>query len=262
MLSSKQRAAAEIDATNSSHRKISMQAITTLHAQICLATAKLDQAQKSLSSQQKGIRELTEEGRIKWGEVEVLTGMLQNIDVEARRDKENLESLKVKTLPLELECHRRHGALMVLPSAFEKLTDEFLTDSRRKMNKIDSLLSKARQENFWKKKIAMSVHHTNALRERLRQKTDLYDSALIEEECALNRQLAEEESSLAMVLSSIDAMERKNSQLVIERGDQNHSTVTPVSAQSFHSPRSTSTYDLLRGTNQDSSSGANNFYWH
>lgn len=240
-----------------------MQAITTLHAQLCLATEKLEQAQKSLSSQQKEIRELTEEGRIQWREVELLTGMLQNVDVDERRDKEILENLKMKALPLELECHRRHGALEVLPFAFEKLTDEFLADSRTKMNKIDDLLSKARQENFWKKKITMSVHHTKALRERLRQKTDLYDSALIEEERALNRQLAEEESSLAMVLSCIDAMERKNSQLAIERDDQSCSAMKPVSsAQLHHSPRPTSAYDLLRGISQNNLSGANHFYRH
>lgn len=238
-----------------------MQAITTLHAQLCLATEKLEQAQKSLSSQQKEIRELTEEGRIQWREVEVLTGMLQNVDVDERRDKEILENLIMKTLPLELEYHRQHGALKVLPFAFEKLTDEFLTDSRTKMNKIDDLLSKARRENFWKKKITMSVHHTKALRERLRQKTDLHDSALIEEECALNQQLAEEESSLAMVLSCIDAMERKNSQLAIERDDQSCSVMKPVSSAQLHQlPCPTSAYDLLRGISQDNLSGANHFY--
>jgi hypothetical protein len=243
------------------NRTTSMQAITTLHAQLCLATDKLDQAQKSLSSQQKEIRELTEEGRIKWREVEELTGMLQNVDLDERRDKVILENLVMKTLPLELECHRQHGALKVLPSAFEKLTDEFLTDSRQKMKKIDNLLSKARQENFWKKKITMSVHHANELRERLRLKTELYDTALIEEECALNRQLAEEESSLAMVLSCIDAMEQKNRQLATERGDHNFGAIKPASsAQSRHLPRPTSAYDQLRGTNQDSSSGANYSY--
>jgi hypothetical protein len=107
----------------------------------------------------------------------------------------------------------------------------------------------------------MSVHHANELRERLRLKTVLYDTALNEEECALNRQLAEEESSLAMVLSCINAMERKNSQLATERGDHNFGTMKPVSsAQSHHSLRPTSAYDQLRGTNQDSSSGANYSY--
>jgi hypothetical protein len=237
-----------------------MQAITTLHAQLCLATDNLDQAQKSLSSQQKEIRELAEVGRTKWREVEVLTGMLQNVDADEKRDKVILENLIMKTLPLELECHRQHGALKVLPSAFEKLTDEFVTDSRRKMKKIDNLLSKARQENFWKNKIAMSVHHTNALRTRLRLKIELYDSALIEEECALNRQLAEDESSLAMVLSCIDAMERKNSQLATERGDQNIDMRKPASsAQSHHSPHPIPAYDQLRGRNLDSSSGVIHF---
>lgn len=234
-----------------------MQAITTLHTQLCLATEKLDQAQKSLSQQQSVIRELSEEGRTKWKEVDVLTEMLRKIEVNERCDRESLEKLKVTTLPLELECQRQHGALEVLPSAFEKLTEGFLTDSRKKMKKIENLLLNARQENFWKKKIAMNVHHTTVLREQLKQKTSLYDAALIEEEGALNQQLADEESSLAMVLSSIDAIERKNSQMAIERGDENFSMIRPASSAGSHnSPRSIPACTLPSGANQDNSSGA------
>ena len=58
-----------------------MQAITTLHAQLCLATEKLDLAQKSLITQKKAIHDLEEEGRMMLEEIDDLKEMLDNVEL-------------------------------------------------------------------------------------------------------------------------------------------------------------------------------------
>ena len=71
-----------------------MQAITTLHAQLCLATEKLDLAQKSLITQKKAIHDLEEEGRMMWEEIDDLKEMLDNVENDEKSELEKLGELR------------------------------------------------------------------------------------------------------------------------------------------------------------------------
>ena len=59
----------------------------------------------------------------------------------------------------------------------------------------------------------MNAHHIDASKIRLMQQRKLFSEALLSEEIGLNKQLAEEESSLSMVQACIDAIERKNAEI-------------------------------------------------
>ena len=59
----------------------------------------------------------------------------------------------------------------------------------------------------------MNAHHIDASKIRLKQQRKLFSEALLSEEIELNKQLAEEESSLSMVQACIDAIERKNAEI-------------------------------------------------
>ena len=194
-----------------------MQAITTLHAQLCLATEKLETAQNLLIAQKNVISNVEEEGRIKQTEIMELNRLLISSKQDQRSELEKLGELKSQTLPLEIEFQRVSGALEVLPFAFRKLSVDFTINSRNMMGRINSLLSLAIKENFWKNKIMMNLHHLNASGLRLKQLTATLKQALIDEENSLNQQLAEEESSLAMVQACIETMEMKNGQAFFEK---------------------------------------------
>ena len=206
-----------------------MQAITTLHAQLCLATEKLETAQKSLIAQKNEMVIIEEEGRIKRNEMKELSELMVSSREEEKMGLDKLGELKLRTLPLELEYQKASGAMEVLPQAFQKLSDDFVLKSRRTMSQIECLLSQAIQESFWRNKIMMNLHHLNASRLRLREQTTVLNQSLVAEEEALNQQLAEEESSLAMVQACIETLEMKNGQLLSEKGGRDK-------PQSFASP--------------------------
>ena len=190
-----------------------MQAITTLHAQLCLATERLDLAQASLNAQDMERRNLKEESRSRLDEIGNLRRMLDEIKESERLAIEKLEGLQMQTLPLELECQRECCELEVYPYAFQKLAVKFMSESRKTMNQVDNLLHRAKEENFWKGKFLMNAHHIDASKIRLKQQRKLLAEALVSEENDLNKQLAEEESSLSMVQACIDAIERKNAEI-------------------------------------------------
>ena len=194
-----------------------MQAITTLHAQLCLATEKLETAQNLLIAQKSEISNIEEEGRIKQTEIKELSELLISSKEDERLELEKLGELKSQALPLEIEFERVSGAMEVLPFAFRKLSEDFSLHSRQMMDRTNSLLSLAIKENFWKNKIMMNLHHLNASRLRLKQLTTTLKQTLIDEENSLNQQLAEEESSLAMVQACIETMEMKNGQAFFEK---------------------------------------------
>ena len=215
-----------------------MQAITTLHAQLCAATEKLDQAQKASNVQDNRIRQLRDESKVKWEEIEELTKMLSDVLEEERLEKEKLEELLVQIIPLELEYQRKSGQIEILPAAFKKLADDFMDESRETMFKIEDLLSLARRENFWKSKIAMNMYHINADRIRLRQQKLTLNDAHLAEVNSLNKQLAHEEYLLAMVQARFDTAEKKKVQQMTKSGYQ-QTGITPTSGRggySFQSP--------------------------
>jgi hypothetical protein len=150
---------------------------------------------------------------LRWEEVEELTEMLSNIEHDEKVGNENLDALKLQTHPLRTAYEQSLGAVDVLPFAFQRLSEEFVVDSKKKMNQIEDLLSLAIRENFWKNKNKMNLHHMNASKLRLKKQTFNLQQSLVAEENALNRQLAEEESALSLVQASIEAIERKNKQL-------------------------------------------------
>lgn len=189
-----------------------MQAITTLHAQLCAATEKMDQAQKASNIQETRIRQLREDCKMKWEEIEELNKMLSDVIDDERLEKEKLENLLIQTIPLELEYQRKCGHVEILPAAFRKLTDDFMYESRETMSKIEDLLSLAKRENFWKSKIAMNVHHIDADRIRLKQQKLTLNDAHVAEVNILNKQLADEEYLLSMVQARFDAVEQKKAQ--------------------------------------------------
>lgn len=148
-----------------------MQAIATLHAQLNLATEKLDHAQKALTgttflyslslfklnllqtlfdnllifceAQEKQVQDLEEDGRLRWEEVEELTEMLNNIEYDEKVGIENLDELRLQTIPLEATYKQSLGAVEVLPFAFQRLSEEFVAESKNTMNEIEDLLSLA-----------------------------------------------------------------------------------------------------------------------
>ena len=195
-----------------------MQAITTLHAQLSAATEKLDVAQKSLTNQKKEIYDLKEEGRLMRAEIDDLRVMLDDIENDEKSDLRRLEDLRLQAMPLDLDFQRISGALDVVPHSFQALGESFVTESREIMGKVEDFLSLAVKENFWKNKIMMNLHHIQAVKVRLRKQTLLINEAMSLEEKSLNDQLADEESSLAIVQGCIDAIERKNAALISERG--------------------------------------------
>lgn len=202
-----------------------MQAITTLHAQLCAATEKLDLAQKASNAQDNRIRQLRDENKTKWGEIEELTKMLSDVMDDEKLEKEKLEDLLVQIIPLELECQRKSGHVEILPAAFKKLTDDFMDESRETMFKIEDLLSLARRENFWKSKIAMNMYHINADRIRLRQQKLTLSDAHLAEVSTLNKQLADEEYLLAMVQARFDTAEKKKVQQMTKPIYQQRGTI-------------------------------------
>jgi chromosome segregation ATPase len=217
-----------------------MQAITTLHAQLCLATERLDSAQNCLNAQEIEVRNLREESRSKLEEIDDLRRMLNEMKERERLAIEKLDDLQLQTVPLELECQRNNCELEILPRAFQKLADEFMTESRKTMNQVDNLLYRAKKENFWKGKLLMNAHHIDASKIRLKQQRKLFSEALLSEEIELNKQLAEEESSLSMVQACIDAIERKNAE-ISQQQDLQYSMQRPqLSEPSMESLRPTS----------------------
>lgn len=217
-----------------------MQAITTLHAQLCLATERLDSAQNCLNAQEIEIRNLTEESISKLKEIDDLRRMLNEMKESERLAIEKLDDLQLQTVPLELECQRNNCELEILPRAFQKLADDFMTESRKTMNQVDNLLYRAKKENFWKGKLLMNAHHIDASKIRLKQQRKLFSGALLSEEIGLNKQLAEEESSLSMVQACIDAIERKNAE-ISQQQDLQYSMQRPqLSEPSMESLRPTS----------------------
>ena len=102
-----------------------MQAITTLHAQLCLATEKLETAQNLLIAQKSEISNIEEEGRIKQTEIKELSELLISSKEDERLELEKLGELKSQALPLEIEFERVSGAMEVLPFAFRKLSEDF-----------------------------------------------------------------------------------------------------------------------------------------
>ena len=70
-----------------------MQAITTLHAQLCLATERLDSAQNCLNAQEIEIRNLREESRSKLEEIDDLRRMLNEMKESERLAIEKLDEI-------------------------------------------------------------------------------------------------------------------------------------------------------------------------
>lgn len=178
--------------------------------------------------------------------------MLNNIQYDEKVGNETLDTLKLQTHPLKAAYEQSLGAVEVLPFAFQRLSEEFVVDSKKKMNQIEDLLSLAIRENFWRNKNKMNSHHLNASKLRLKKQTLNLQQSLVIEENALNRQLAEEESALSLIQASIEAIERKNKQLT--KGN----SVSEVARGSFSYPNSS-----IGGTDEsDRSHCAANYYNH
>lgn len=130
-----------------------MQAIQLLHNQLSIVTEKLEHANTELIAQRNEIKELEEEGRFKESDIADLTDMLQKIEAEEENLEERLSLLQIQTISYELEHEKQNGALEVMPFAFHRLSDDFVSESKIKSVKVETLLSTAINENFWKSKI-------------------------------------------------------------------------------------------------------------